>query len=125
MKKLLYSPGFGAGWTTWEGNDEVRRFMASYEPLVEFIEGVGKFERGECEIVYSLSEPDVPPSLDKLHPVLREFAEECQRRFGDIPYLGGARDLQVLTVGDDERVRFEEYDGNESYVTAATEYEWL
>jgi hypothetical protein len=34
---ILYSPGFGAGWSTWN-NDEYREFLLHDEKLVELVE---------------------------------------------------------------------------------------
>ena len=34
---VLYSPGFGAGWSTWN-NDEYREFLLHDEKLVELVE---------------------------------------------------------------------------------------
>jgi hypothetical protein len=110
-KKLLYSPGYGAGWSTWEGNPEVRRFMVTYEPIIEFLEAGERFPDESTRFDF---DGDGKLMLDDLHPILRTFVEECQKRFDTIPYLGGARDLQYLEVADDARVFFDEYDGNES-----------
>lgn len=34
-RKILYSPGFGAGWVSWHhGSDDERRFMLSHPALV-------------------------------------------------------------------------------------------
>lgn len=109
MKKLLYSPGYGAGWTTW-ADDKHKQFMVSHPAIVEFIEGGGTFTHAECAIGYSEGQPD----LSNLHPVLRIFAEECLARFGSIPYLGGAVGLKVLEVPNGMSIAFDEYDGGES-----------
>lgn len=102
MKKLLYSPGFGAGWTTWCGDDDVRRFMVSYQPIIDAL------ERGEGTHGNS--------GLTEDHPAVQQFIHDVEQKFGagKVPYLGGLRDITVLTVADDELVHFEEYDGNES-----------
>lgn len=35
MRKILYSPGYGAGWTTWNGGDKKqKKFMLEYTPFV-------------------------------------------------------------------------------------------
>lgn len=42
-RKILYSPGFGAGWTTWAHSDAsaVRRFMLEYQPFIDAVEAEG------------------------------------------------------------------------------------
>ncbi len=112
MRKLLYSPKYGAGWSTWCSNPSLVKFMVSYRPIIDFLESGNKFEWEDDMVRYDENDQ---PLYDKLHPVLREFAEACYRQFDEIPYLGGAQDLEVLVVPDDELVRFDEYDGYESY----------
>jgi len=96
MKKVLYSPGFGAGWTTWACGEEVARYIGTYQPLIDFIEGGGKMDS---------------PEADQLLSVL---AEECEKQFGETLHTGGAQDLEVHTFPDDEVVCIDEYDGNET-----------
>lgn len=94
MKKLLYSPGFGAGWSTWNGG-EVAKFMVTYQPIINAI------ENGE----------DVCES----HPAVAQMVDEIEKKFGkDYVCVLGANNLTVLTVDDDVDVSFDEYDGNES-----------
>lgn len=99
-RKILYSPGFGAGWTSWEGNPEIKAFMLEYKPLVEAV------ERGE-----------------DLTTALALFEKECQEKFGDVPYLGGADGLTVIEVSG--RVRINEYDGSESVEEEGSYSEWI
>lgn len=95
MKKLLYSPGYGAGWTTWEGDAAVRRFMVSYQPIIDAL------ENGDI--------------LDEDHEAVEKLRNECAMKFHTVPYLGGVRNLEVLEVEDDVDVQFIEHDGYESY----------
>lgn len=126
MRSILYSPGYGAGWTTWGGDTpEQKRFMLEYKPFVDFLNGGGVFPHRD---------PDV-----EQHPLVEEFKVEWKRRWPDTievskddgkeygyPYFGGLCDLRVKTVPDGARVRIDEYDGNES---VAVEHdntdEWL
>ncbi len=85
---VLYSPGFGAGWSTWacRGEEDYRDFML-HDPTL-----VGMVERGAS-------------------------AEEIETYVTDIypdTYCGGADDLVIewLPVGTAFRVH--EYDGSES-----------
>ena len=102
-RKILYSPGYGGGWTSWCSNQEIKKFMLTYQPIIDFLEAGGKFNSDECD----------ESKVDKCHPVLKKFAEECRAKFGEVPFMGGADDLEVATVYG--RVRIHEYDGNESY----------
>ena len=95
MRKILYSPGFGAGWTTWHyGTREEKEFMLTYQPFINAL------ERGE-RIIESLEE---------------QFMVDFQSKFPDAsdstPYTGGLRDLTVREVAG--RVHIDEYDGSES-----------
>lgn len=110
-RKILYSPGYGAGWTTWaDSTPGLQEFMLTYQPIIDHLEAGGSFPN-ESRIDYG---NDGVPNLTRIAcPVLRKFAEECLAKFGDVPYLGGARDLQVAEVSG--RVRIHEHDGYERY----------
>lgn len=44
-KKILYSPGYGAGWTTWHsGTKEEKQFMFEYQPFIDAIENDQKID---------------------------------------------------------------------------------
>lgn len=110
MRKVLISPGYGAGWTTWEGNKEIRKFMFEYPPIIEFLENGGKFSGQDCDSSRN----------GKLHPILKKFSEECLDKFGNAPYLGGACRLVVKTVYGP--IKIAEYDGAESLDYGDEEY---
>lgn len=99
-RKFLYSPNYGAGWSTW--NPEHAEFALFYKPIIEFIEAGGRFEND----TWSVSTKAHP-----LHPLLLQFLNDLG---DDDFYLGGASDLQVETCPDGEQFRIEEYDGSES-----------
>lgn len=101
-RKLLYSPGFGAGWTTWGHDPDVQQFMVSYQPIIDAL------ERGEG--IHGRE------GLSEDHPAVRQFLADCEQRFGAdrVPYIGGISAIAILEVGDDVEVSFDEYDGNES-----------
>lgn len=105
MTKILYSPGFGAGWSTWAHSDkpEFVKFMLTYPPLIEAV------ENGEKLVPY--------------HPALRQFLAEAKEKFGeDYVYCGGADQLAVAEVSGPFRV--DEYDGSESIVEASDQ-KWI
>jgi hypothetical protein len=115
QRDILYSPGYGAGWSSWcSGPRDMKLFMLTYQPIIAFIKGGGKFSDAECD--------NTERGLPNLHPLLRQFSDECVSRWGDSPYLGGARDLEVEAVTGDFRIH--EYDGNESIVLSG-EDEWF
>jgi hypothetical protein len=81
---VLYSPGFGAGWSTW--NSDVAEALMFDADIVKEVLNRSDFELIEkiCDIKY----PDA--------------------------YLGGAKDLTVCWVPRGSLVRVHEYDGSES-----------
>lgn len=91
MRKILYSPGFGAGWSTWNSG-EVAKYMLTYQPIIDAL------ERGE--------------KMSEEHPAVKQLVAECKEKFGvDYVCVLGADDLRVREVSG--RVRITEYDGNE------------
>ena len=85
--KVLISPGYGAGWSTW--NDPR---MAFDRRLIE------AFERG-------ISEDD-----------MRDLCVECGYidSYGCAPYMSGFFQLKVVEVPSGTVFRIDEYDGFES-----------
>ncbi len=84
----LYSPGFGAGWTTW-ADDELREAMLFHPRLVKWVED-GKQE--------------------PIDEVLREVFPGIDH----LPYAGGASDLEIEWIERGEAFEVTEYDGSES-----------
>jgi hypothetical protein len=118
MRDILYSPGFGAGWTTWHyGSQEAKRFMLTYEPFVAAL------KRGEklTEPPHDWQEKNLP-----LDTVVAQFVDDFKAKFPNesLPYMGGLRDLETMTVHGE--VKIEEYDGSESVLErGGDEDEWL
>lgn len=111
MKKILYSPGWGAGWSTWNSG-EVATFMLTYQPIIDFIETGGKFTKDEVGGFGN----------KPLHPLLQKLQEECKEKFGETYVcVLGARDLEVESVSGPFRVT--EYDGNEG-IEYRNEVDW-
>ena len=119
-RKILYSPGFGAGWTTWGGESaESKLFMLEYQPFVEFLEAGGDA---------ALLEPHgIGTDEAKMHPLTQQFLRDFRERFPeeDTPYLGGLDNLQVKTVPAGARVRIDEYDGSEGVIVEGEDQGWL
>lgn len=120
MRKILYSPGFGAGWTSWfHGSKEAKKFMLEYKPFIEFLENGGKFI-GDKEALLG-------ESYDQI-PVVRKFIEEFQHKFPEeeAPFFSGLEDLAICKVPDNCLVSIHEYDGSESVRTKESiEDQWL
>ena len=92
-RKILVSPGFGAGWTTWNSG-ETAKYMLTYQPVIDAL------ENGE--------------ELTDSHPAIEQLKEDCRLMFGEeYVCVLGMRDLEVVEVSG--RVRIHEYDGSESY----------
>ena len=89
QRKILVSPGYGAGWSTWNDDDLSDDFLFD-EKLIEAI------ERGD----------------DKTEAVL-EFVERMKKKHGDKYFcVLGASQLEVETVSGPFKVN--DYDGFES-----------
>jgi hypothetical protein len=85
---VLYSPGFGAGWSTW--NTEHKNIV--YDPTV-----IAWVESGKPE-----------DALARLEATLNEKYPRC--------YLGGMRDLEIQWLPLNTWFIVEEYDGSERIV---------
>ena len=94
--KVLISPGFGAGWSTWN-----RPELAYDERIVRAF---------ECGI----SEED-----------MTQLCVECGfvNDYGDAPYMGGFDTLEVREIPSGTWFQIKEYDGSE-YVDIFDEDEW-
>lgn len=112
-RKVLYSPGYGAGWTTWESDPKIKAFMLEYAPIIEYLEGGGTFSGKDCHDQFG----------GELHPILVKFKKDCMEKFGECPYLGGADDLEVAEVSGP--VRITEYDGSESLFEQGSDEGWI
>src|SRR6185312_5044347 len=98
-RKVLISPSFGAGWSTWAGEREQQEFALFDGPLIAAL------ERGEDIGHVNYGEP-------KPGSVLADYVERFKARFGETPYVNGARELEVVEVEGEFQV--DEYDGSES-----------
>lgn len=120
MRKILYSPGYGAGWSSWSSG-KVARLMLEYKPIVEAL------ERGESMILegknkYSSSIPDE----EKYHPAIIQLIEECKKLGENYVCVLGADKLSICPVEDGELVKIDEYDGSESVIRLGhDDSEWM
>ena len=94
---VLYSPGYGAGWSTWNqeyGNELV-------------------FDPGIVDLVLARKAGELPEELEAYITLKHPDA-----------YLGGVRNLEVKWIPVGTKFRIDEYDGNES-VVLWDEEDWL
>lgn len=121
MRKILYSPGYGAGWTSWEYDQNIARFMISYQPIIDYVENGGEFDSKLLEIWNSDTGEADPEKVSKLPDCLQQFVHESKEKFGKVPYLSGLRDIEVKIVNGP--VRITDHDGYESVEEGGGE--WL
>lgn len=107
-KKLLYSPDFGAGWSTWMTNEGLADFAVHYQPIIDWLESGRK--------------------LTDDSPIVEQFRNDAAAFLGlanddDDFYVCtlGADDLQVFYGDDDTEYEIDEYDGFEHVVPAGTQ----
>ena len=86
MSKVLYSPGFGAGWSTWT-SDIPAEFMCMDPTLVAMAEA-----KAAPEAVAAYIETKYP---------------------GIYLYTGGWDNIAIATLPEGTQFRILEYDGNE------------
>ena len=95
---VLYSPSYGAGWSTWQDNADVRMAM--------------------------LFDPQIADIRDQGAPDWQERAEAiAQIKYPDA-YLGGLQHLRVRWLKQGTQFRIDEHDGNELVVINGEE-EWI
>jgi hypothetical protein len=114
MRKIIYSPGFGAGWTSWN-NEEIRETLLTYPPLVEYIES-GKEMGEDPRCVWSDDPDEGLIRVEGCPSELSTLLEKMIRGFEGSPHvcLLGLGDAVVTQV--EVRVRIEEYDGSERII---------
>lgn len=91
---VLYSPGFGAGWSTW--------ILGENEEKVLF----------DPDIAAAVLEEDYTRAL---HIAEERYPEE---------YLGGLEDLVVAWVPQGAQFEITEYDGSEGLHIIGTQHYW-
>ena len=124
MRKVLYSPDWGAGWSTWNSGETAKYFL-EYQPIIDFLEAGNKFSDKDCHCYCApCSGSSSRKSKCTLHPLLKQLQEECKEKFGNTYVcVLGADDLKVAEVSG--RIRINEYDGNESIEEEGEYSGWL
>ena len=87
MTKILISPGYGAGWSTWS-NRTVKEFLLKDPTLIEMAER-------------EATEQEVKAYVDEKHP-------------DSHIYTGGWRDIEIVEVPAGTLFKVSEHDGYES-----------
>jgi hypothetical protein len=93
---VLYSPGFGAGWSTWNSLSDGAESMIFDPSIVYMVEQMNEAETKE----------DKQPWLDNIEEYCKKTYSEC--------YTGGADDLTIAWLPEGTLFKITEYDGNES-----------
>lgn len=86
---VLYSPGFGAGWSTWAGKDHTKDLV--FDPWI-------------VDILLSDHSQEEKTQLVTTH---------CLIKYPTL-YLGGIDDLAIKWVPQGSEFRITEYDGSET-----------
>lgn len=94
MAKILYSPGYGAGWSTWGGPKE---FLMKDPTLIEMAERGA--DRAEVQAYINSNFPD------------------------ENIYTGGWDDIRIANLPDGTLFRITEYDGSE-HIETADKMDW-
>ena len=92
---VLYSPGFGAGWSTW--NDTEKDYLLFDEDIVLAV------ERGDKKLAAEIAE------------------RKGKELFGQDDYtcIHGARDLEIEWIPQGQAFEILEYDGSETIKLAS------
>jgi hypothetical protein len=90
---VLYSPGYGAGWSTWNWAYPDMVFDASIVYMVE--------EMNKCE------------TPEQAEAWVQNIMSYCYKKY-EGGYFGGADDLQVMWLPEGTHFKINEYDGSES-----------
>ena len=96
---VLYSPGFGAGWSTWCQEDESARLAMTFDPQIADI-------------------------VDQCQEDWQERARAIAQIKYPEAYLGGLKDLRVKWLPVGTQFRVTEYDGNED-IELNTAIDWI
>ncbi len=96
--KILVSPGYGNGWSTWNSHG---KFMAEYQPIIDAL------ERGD--------------ELTEDHPAIKQLIADMKAKGCDHVCLGGLKQLVVENANEPYHIR--DYDGKES-VHSGEDWDW-
>lgn len=89
---ILYSPGFGAGWSTWVMEWKCKEFMIFDRKLIDAV------EKHDLELLQRIMAENYPDA-----------------------YLGGMSNLRVMYLDPGTVFKINEYDGHESISIAGSD----
>lgn len=89
---VLYSPGYGAGWSTWNPDFPYCLFDPKLVALVETLGGPEGYK------------------------VKKKLVDTAQKLYGKEFYAGAASSLQIAWVPQGAKFRIHEYDGSETVI---------
>ena len=98
---IAYSPGYGAGWSTWESNQELVETLIFHPDIINMI----------------LSNKQSEIDNDWL---VEHFGEEFKN-----VYCGGVSNLSIKLIPVGTQFRIDEYDGSESVITLDCDHIYL
>ena len=113
-RKIIYSPEYGAGWTSWEGDYEVQKFMIDYFPIIKYLESGKDFKEINFHKL-QWSGPYGGPSDEEINQFpdcIKQFVIDCRHKFRKVPSLSGLRDAEIKEVNGP--VKIVDHDGYES-----------
>jgi hypothetical protein len=127
VRKVLYSPGYGAGWVSWaHGSIDQQRFMLEYKPFIEFLEKQGEETYHDRR---TRKQGEEKTRLHEAHPLVEQFKKDWDAAFPesarDYPFFGGLDDLSIYEAPEHALVRIKEYDGSESVEVLGEDLGWL
>ena len=109
--RFSYSPGLGAGWSTWNSG-EIAKYMLDYQPIIEALEcGEKIFDNRHTDYMTGEKTGDVHPALIHLAKV---FLEKFRRRNYDLSLLGAGHSKSPNGISD--RVRLTNTTGRSHYL---------
>lgn len=118
-RKILVSPGFGAGWTTETTNHKAAQFLLTYQPIIDFLEAGGAFTEKNGALVRRPAQP-WERYEEPGQSIIKQLYEDLALHLGDMTealefYCGGITELEVRTVRGLVSIR--QNDGSEWAVT--------
>ena len=96
--EILISPGYGAGWSTWNENYSIN--LAVDKKIIDY------FKTHKYSSIHDL----------------RSFMQSIG--YDERVYYGGWNNIKIMTVPKNCKFRIEEYDGSESLITYANDELW-
>jgi hypothetical protein len=100
-RKILISPGHGAGWSTWADPRSVQLLCMTYPPLVDLVE----------------NHPEEVANLSSDHPIIQGLLDEAHRLEPNSHIHIGGNVCQLVVFEVNGPFYVDDYDGSESVVT--------